>query len=489
MTQTRFIRERLHNMSDTTNAVENQVEAPASDPVLKEIADLKAMVKKAAEPKAPEAPAIRKGESILSSRPISVVHMMRAVMKEKAGESDWADNAKIELELAAKVRKETDAMCNGSSGYSKFCMPIGSAFMPRSWADVGGTQTDGTALGMPGYSRALIKEIQDHYSVPLAFDPDEAVRLGVRKDQLRNDATLGGTMVPLAAQGEMIEVLRNSLALGRVPGVRMVPLPPQGSIRFPRQTSVASVAAYGEGATISETSVNTGAVVLSAKRYSGLMDMSDEIIRFAGNPSIEGWCRQELAEQLAITPDADMLTGPGGLSILGLLNIPSIQTKTASTAGDNGNTLHPEDITTLIAQMAGANAHVDRGVAVLMRPELLSLIGTSRDDNNTFAFGAAFNNTAQGSTLWGYPVTTSTNISNTRRKGSGTALTYVLVVVPSEIMVGTTGVMDFAMTDSDASKFQQGIKTVRAMTYLDMGVRHESGVGLIDTVLNTAVGP
>ena len=476
-------------MSDTTNVVENQVDAPASDPVLKEIADLKAMVKKAAEPKAPEAPAIRKGESILSSRPLSVVHLLRAVIKEKAGESDWGDNAKIELELAQKVRKESDAMCNGSSGYSKFCLPIGSAFMARNWNETGATQADGSPLGMPGYSRSLIKEIQDHFSQPLAFDPDEAVRLGVRKDQLRNDSTLGGSLVPLAAQGELIEVLRNSLALGRVPGIRMVPLPPQGSIRFPRQTSATSIAAYGEGATISESQLGTGSVTLSAKSYRGLVDMTDEILRFAGNPSIEALVRQDLAEQVGLTVDADMLTGPGGLSILGLLNIPSIQTKTASTTGADGNTLHPEDITNLIAQMAGANAHVERGVAVLMRPELLSLIGTSRDDNNAFAFGAAFNNSAAGSTLWGYPVVTSTNISNTRRKGSGTALTYVLVVVPSEIMVGTTGVMDFAMTDSDASKFQQGIKTVRAIWYGDLGVRHESGVGLVDQLLSSAVGP
>lgn len=472
-------------MSDTAAVIEKE-DAVQNDPVLKEIADLKDMVKAAT--KVPEAPAIRKGENILSSRPISFTHMIRAVVKDKAGESDWGDHAKVELEMASRIRKESDAMCGGASGYGKFCMPIGTAFMPRSWSDLG-TDKDGSALNMPGYSASLVKEIQDHFSQPLAYDPNEAVRLGVRKDQLRNDALLGGSLVPLAAQGELIEVLRNSMALGRIPGVRMVPLPPQGSIRFPRQTSATSISAYGESATISESQIGTGSVTLSAKRYSGLVDMTDEILRFAGNPTIEALVRQDLAEQTALTIDSDCLIGTGGLSILGLLNIPSIQTKTASTTGTDGNTLHPEDIVNLIAQMSGANAHTERGVAVLMRPELLALIGVSRDDQNAFAFGSAFNNGPQGSSLWGYPVVTSTNISNTRRKGSGTALTYVLVVVPSEIMIGQTGVMDFAMTDSDASKFQQGIKTVRAITYTDLGLRHESGVGLLDTLVTTAVGP
>jgi len=466
-------------MSDTTAVIEKE-DAVQNDPVLKEIADLKDMVKAATKVPELAAPAIRKGESIMSSRPLSVAKMIQAVIKEKNGEMNWNEGAKIELELASRVRKEADAQCNGASGYSKFCVPIGTEFMTRRWG------ADGSET--PGFSADLIKEVQDHYGQKWDFDPNEARQM-VRKDQLRNDALLGGSLVPLAAQGELIEVLRNSSAIGRLPGVRRVPLPPQGSIRFPRQTSATSISAYGESATISESQIGTGSVTLSAKRYSGLVDMTDEILRFADNPSMEVLVRMDLAEQTALVRDADCLTGTGGLAILGLLNIPSIQTKTASTTHADGNTLHPEDIVNLIAQMAGANAHVERGVGTLMRPELLAMIGVSRDDQNAFAFGAAFQNGAAGSSLWGYPVVTSTNISNTRRKGSGTNLTYVLVVVPSEIMLGETGIMDFAMTDSDASKFQQGIKTVRCISYCDMAVRHESGVGLIDTLLPTTVGP
>ena len=476
-------------MSDT---VVDTVVAPAEDPILKEISELKALVKEASavSAKSLEAPSIRKGENVMSSRPFSYGRMMLAVVRKQAGDLDFGSQSKVELELAGRLRKESDTMCGqGGSGYSQFCAPVASAFMPISWNDVDGTKENGDPLDLPGYTKSLVKEIRDHFVSSPDYDPQEAQRLGVRKDAMvRNDATFGGTLVPLAAQGELIEVLRNSMAIARTPGVRMVPLPPQGSIRYPRQTSLTSISGYTEGATISGSRFGTGAVTLTAKRYSGLVDVTDELLRFAGNTSVEALIRQDLAEQTARVTDKDMIEGPGGTQMLGLINIPSIQTKTAGTVGANGNTMWPEDILNLIAQQAGANAPTERGVAILMRPELWALISASRNSQAAYMFQSAFANGAFGPGLWGHSVIQSTNISNTRRKGSSAALTMVLSLVPSEILIGQSGVIDFAMTDSDSSKFAQGIKTVRVMSYLDVGVRHESSVGLLDQVLDVRTG-
>lgn len=457
----------------------------------KGLGELTNLIKEAAKTKTPEAPAIRKGESIMTSRPYSYGRMMLALVRKNAGEMDFGNHSKVELELASKLRKESDAMCGqGGSGYSQFCAPLSSAFMPISWKDSGATNAEGGDLDLPGFTRELVKEVQDHFVSAPEIDPDEVRRLNIRKDAMvRNDALYGGSLIPLAQQGELIEVLRNSMALARAPGVRMVPLPPQGSIRYPRQTSATSISAYSEGATISGSRIGTGAVLLNAKSYRGLVDVTDDLLRFAGNVSVEGLIRQDLAEQTALVMDRDMLEGQGGTQILGLLNIPSIQTKAASTVAADGNTLHPEDIINLIAQMAGANAHTDRGVSILMRPELLALIGTHRNTDEAFSFSSAFQNTPFGTSLWGYSIIQATNISKTRRKGASAALTYVLAVVPSEILIGQSGVIDFAMTDSDASKFQTATKTVRVISYSDMGVRHENGVGLLDQLLTTAVGP
>lgn len=479
-------------MSDTVTQVEKEEVASTDsrlDRLEKGINDLVSIAKDAAKPFVPQAPSIRKGESVMTSRPFSYGRLMLAVVRKNAGDLEFGSHSKVELEMAQKLRKESDAMCGqGGSGYSQFCAPVASVFMPVSWRDAEITKEDGGSLDLPGYSKELVKEVRDHFKCSPSYDPDEADRLGIRKDMVRNDATLGGTLVPLAAQGELIEVLRNSMALTRVPGVRMVPLPPQGSIRYPRQTSLTSISAYSEGATVSESTFSTGAITLTAKKYAGLVDVTEELLRFAGNASVESLLRQDLAEQTARVTDKDMLEGTGGTAILGLSNIPSIQTRDAGTGGSNGDTLWPEDPQLLIAQMAGANAPVDRGTAILMRPELWGSITTARDAQGGFLFQWAFSNGMGPSTLMGHPVILSTNVPNDRREGSAANLTMVFVVVPSEILIGQSGVMDFAMTDSDASKFQAGVKTVRCVSYMDMGVRHEASVGLTDKILNVRTG-
>ena len=456
----------------------------------KGLGELTSLIKEAAKTKVPEAPAIRKGESIMTSRPYSYGRMLLAVVRKNEGDMEFGNLSKVELELASKLRKESDEMCGSKgSGYSQFCAPLSSAFMPVNWKESGGEKEDGGTLDLPGYSASLVKEVQDHFQSSPILDPDEIDRYRLRKDAMvRNDHLYGGALVPLAAQGELIEVLRNSMALTRVPGVRMVPLPPQGSIRYPRQTSTTTISAYSEGQTISGSRFGTGSVTLNAKSYRGLVDVTDELLRFAGNASVEALIRQDLAEQSARVVDKDMLEGPGGTQILGLLNIPSIQTRSAYSPAANGDTIAPEDIQLMIAQMAGANAHVDRGVAVLMRPELWGLMTTARNSQGSFVFQWAYQNGDVPASIAGQPVTLSTNISNLRRKGSGTALTYILVVVPSEILVGQAGVMDFAMTDSDSTKFEQAIKTVRVISYQDCAVRHENGIGLFDQILNVRTG-
>ncbi len=217
-------------MSDTP--VADKVEGAAADDRLgrleKGLETLTSMVKEAT-PAKPEAPAIRKGESVLTSRPYSFGRMMLAVVRKQAGDLDYGNQSKVELELAGKLRKESDQMCGqGGSGYSQFCAPVASAFMPISWNETGASAANGDALDLPGYTHSLVKEVQDHFSSLPDYDPDEVRRLGIRKDAMvRNDATYGGSLVPFAAQGELIEVLRNSMALARTPGVRMVPLPPK----------------------------------------------------------------------------------------------------------------------------------------------------------------------------------------------------------------------------------------------------------------------
>ena len=56
----------------------------------------------------------------------------------------------------------------------------------------------------------------------VSIDPDEVAHYGLssnlRKAQTRNDFLYGGALIPQAERGELIEVLRNSLAIAKIPG-------------------------------------------------------------------------------------------------------------------------------------------------------------------------------------------------------------------------------------------------------------------------------
>ena len=448
----------------------------------KSMTDLARTVEDAAKPQSPN---LRKGESIMSSRPFSYGRLIKAVVRQKEGDRQFDNHSKIEMELCGRLKKAYDEMYGqGASGLSQFCAPLSTALMPEDWSETGADAD--SVKDMPGIPAALVKEIKQHFSIKPYRDDAELAHYGLlRKDQLRDNPLLGGTLVPLAAQGELIEVLRNSMCFTRAPGVRIVPLPPGGSIRYPRQTSSTSISGYSEGSTITESTLGTDAITMTAKSYRGLVDVTDELLRFAGNVSVEALIREDLAEQVARQTDRDMIDGPGGTRMLGVLQYTGIQTHTASTTATNGDTILPDDPQLLYGKMADANAPVDRGFVFAMRPRLWTGITTRKDSQLRFVFDWAAANSGAPAALFGHQVIQSTNIPNTRIKASGVDLTLLLAFVPSEILVGQAGVLDFAMTDSDSSKFTQAIKTVRCITYIDCILRHDIGVGIVDQLLNS----
>lgn len=426
------------------------------------------------------APNIREGENIMSSRPFSFTRLMKASALAARNDRSACGHAKIEMELGAKLRKEFGQMMGQQNAdmLSEFVAPLSTAMMPEVWETDKGEQ-------LPGISVALVKECRDHFTSRPFADYDELNRLGVRlqKDVSANSQVLGGSLIPLATTGELIEVFRNTLLFERA-ACRIVPLPPNGAMRYPRQTSSVSVAATSEGAVITESGIGTGAISLQARPYSGLVDMTEEIMKFAGNMSIEAMVRDDLAQVMTRTVDRDRIDGPGGLRMLGLTLHPNILVRLASTVAANGNTLGVRDLPLLFADLLEANAPADESFVYAMRPGLWAQLTTRVDSNGRPVFDYFSANGAGLDTMFRRPVLRSTNIPETRIKGSGTTLSMVLGFVPKEVLIGQSGVIDFATTNSDGSKFEQRITTVRATTYTDINIRHDESFGMIDTLLD-----
>ena len=205
--------------------------------------------------------------------------------------------------------------------------------------------------------------------------------------------------------------------------------------------------------------------------------------------------RTEFIRELALQTDRDMIYGAGGTAINGIINYSGVQTVTASTTAANGDTLEPQDPVRLFAAVADANAPVDRGFFFAMTNTLWGGITTRRADAVTagdgagpFVFSALTQVVGGGKvqkTLNGYPVVCSTQLPTNRSKGASSNLTVLLGGVGSEWIIARSGVAEIVVTNSDASKFQQRISTMRGTIYMDAGPRHEESFGYIDDLLNS----
>jgi HK97 family phage major capsid protein len=438
---------------------------------------------------------IRKGEDPLSSRGYSLTRLAKSLAMRAANSSEWREHAKLEHDLSARLQESYYGNANweGYKGASGTIIPLGSELMPTEERKV--EMADGKQKVIPGMSKELVKECRDSMTAGVeGYDLGELASVFksaglshmLRKDLSAHDSSTGGILVNFPQQGELIELLRAREVFSRA-GASEIDLPPQGSIRWPRQNSSVTVAATYEGATVGESTPGFGGLTLQAKPYSGFTDIPEELLRFATSIAVEAWLRSEFTRELALKAAQDQLTGAGGIAIKGIFNYGSIRTVVASSPATHGDTLDPEDPLRLYADIADQNAPVDNGFFYAMTNTLWAALATRKaSTSGEFMFNIATQFLGGGMprmSMNGFPVITSTQMPTDRVKGNGTTLTSVLGGVPSEWMVARAGVVEIAMTNSDGDKFKTRTSTMRGTQYIDAGPRHENAFGIIDDLL------
>lgn len=425
---------------------------------------------------------VRTGDDPLSSRPFSLMRLARALRAD-----EFRDRAKHEIDLCKRLGEQSRHLGWNGGG---MLIPFSPDHMP---VDDMKTE-DGRTL--PGYEKEIVKECRDIMPIN-GIDVEELQYIAKRhqiadiaKDLSANTATVGGTLVGMAAQGQLIDLLRPLELFSRV-GAQEMTLPPQGSIRFPRDSSDPTIDCYAEGETITESTPTTGELVLEAKKYAGLVDIPVELFQFATSVNVEAWLRNKFVRQISEQTDRDMIDGAGGKCIQGIINYSNVETVIASTTGTNGDTLGPDDPSRLVAQILENNARADMGMFYAIRPLLWQRVTHRRadavsasDGAGPYLFVTAFNSSEPiPARLEGLPTVQTTQVPSDRVKGTGTDLTILLAGVGASWVIGRSGVAAIEMTNSDASKFQQGINTMRGMVFMDAGPEHEDEFGFIDTLL------
>ena len=431
----------------------------------------------------PWATRVRTGESPLTSRGYSFMKMLGVITQGVN-----PDEAKVELQIHDKLNKAFEGRYDykgaGITGqvHGRFLAPLASSFLPDDLVDrdtryemksLVNAGTDGADANEMAWIRR--KQLSD-------------LGYGAKTLSWLNEAT-GGALVAPPEMGELIELLRNKEALVNA-GARVVPLPPQGRLQYPRQTSPSTTYWVGENTNITDSNVGTGVVTLQAKKLAVLIKAPNELIRFA-SPAAEALLRDDMTKSLALGLDLAGLEGAGGDNRpRGLINMQNITSLTSSTTGANGDEVTGVDVYRMVAAVEEANAEFE---GFVMRPKTLYKYYQLRadsvaqgDSQGPFLFNL-IREAGDGvkPMLAGYPVTKSTQVSQVRSKGSATNLTYIVGGMWSDFLIGMFGAIEFAATTLGDTAFQSDQTWVRGILSADCAARHESAFAWVDSLDTT----
>lgn len=323
-------------------------------------------------------------------------------------------------------------------------------------------------------------------------DPAEAEwlarKMGVRaKDFGTVQDTGGGTLVGFPTLGELVDIQRNIEVFAQA-GATEQALPPNGRLQIPKLTGTTTAYWVGEGAAITESTPATGYLDLTAKKLGILVDLNNELIRFA-SVTAEAMVRADMAKVGALKLDLAMLEGTGGTQILGLINYPSASSWTpgqdkllAYTV--TSNLLQVKDAAEMEALLPDT---AGEPTAWVMRRQLWAKLRNRRADAVTVTdaagpFLASITRSLQekqGYEWDGTKVVRSSQVSNTRGNGSQT---YALLGYFPDWITARFGIMEFLSTNVSDQALANDQTRLRAIQHVDAGPRHASSFVLADSI-------
>ena len=431
-------------------------------------------------------PWARNGEDSMSSRGFSFMKMIGVLTGAVP-----RDEAKVELDVHNRLHQ---VYCKnlgdagytmagaGHDGINRFLAPLGTGYMQER--------------AVPGDFRREMRQLVRAGTDGADHDEMTYIRrkqlgaMGYSTKALSwlNELT-GGALVAPPEMGELIELLRNKEALVNA-GARTVPLPPQGRLKYPRQTGASNAYWIGENAPITDSNIGVGEITLQAKKLAVMIKAPNELIRFA-SPAAEALMRDDMTKTLALGLDLAGLEGLGGDNRpRGIINFPNINRITSSSTGANGDLVTGVDIYRMVAAVEESNAEFE---SFVMRPKTLFKYYQLRFDavaQGDAAGGFLFNLVREPgadtpATLAGYPAIKSTQVSQSRSKGTSSNLTYILGGMFSDVLIGMFGAIEFAATTMGDTAFTNDQTWVRGILSADIQLRHESAFVLMDNLSTT----
>jgi HK97 family phage major capsid protein len=316
----------------------------------------------------------------------------------------------------------------------------------------------------------------------------------------------GGFMVPPDYMPDVIELLRAN-AVVRKAGPRSLPMP-HGTMTIPAQASAASATYTGENKPIAVSQPGVGQIVASAKKLTGLVPMSNELMHDA-SPAADAFVRDDLVQVLALREDLAFLLGDGTQETpRGMLSFangyavatggaPGIfQTGGNSVLASGGNFIASNETYNLqtVVDELGAAAEALDAANVPDRKRVWFFHSRTKNylQNVQNALGLyVFRDEMSKGTLNGYPFMVSNQIPVNLWDATGTNKDCSLVILAemTEMLLLDTMMLELAVSQDgmyiDAggvaqSAFQNDQTLIRAIERHDFQARHDASVAVIE---------
>lgn len=215
--------------------------------------------------------------------------------------------------------------------------------------------------------------------------------------------TWAAPLVPAAQNmmDEFIELLRPATVLGRIPGLRRVPV----NISIPTQTGGGTFGWVGEGAAKPVSAMAFAAVTLRWSKAAGIVVLTKELIRFS-SPNAEAVVRDSMIKDTAQFLDAQFVSAVaanGDISPAGIRNGATTAAATGVTAA-----FFLADFKTALATFIAANDDLSKLVILMSSTSALN-VSTLKDSLGNMIYPTL---SMAGGTLLGIPVVVSEAVGN-----------------------------------------------------------------------------
>jgi HK97 family phage major capsid protein len=287
--------------------------------------------------------------------------------------------------------------------------------------------------------------------------------------------TAGAFTIEETLSTDLIPML-NATAIMRKMGASTLPLV-NGQLKIPKMTGGATAAYLSEGAVIAASQQTFGQLLLQGKKLAAKVPISRDLLKFSAQ-NVDQIVRADIVTRLSLREDLAFIEGTGDAGTPhGIRDLMLPANKIAQTATPTAVTA-TTDAGRLVTLLDNANVPATKR-GWITRPEVKNWLATVREATGALAFPEV----QASDRWWGYPITTSNQITV-----DGTTSCYLYLCEFPELIIGDAYTLEITASDTAAytdststlvSAFDRDETVIKAIEMHDFGMRHNASVAAL----------